>query len=474
MQKEKNISNTETRVSISIDNANWDDFVNWRLGTTSDDYELVEDIRLTSPVGMISGTFSGKLDGNGHTIKVDIIENVANVGLFSQLENASVLNLTIDGYVIGGASSQYVGGLAGRIENSEIFNCLNIADVTGESQDSSVGGITGELFSDRFITFSDCSNNGTIIGGDTIGGVIGKSNINGIIRTCKNAGTIQKYGDTNPNYMAGIVGKSIGTSVSVYFCVNIGTIESESSRYAGGIAASIENGSLHTSSNAGIVYGARDFVGGIIGFIDGSSNVYACINTNWVEPIGTSGAIVGHNEGRVNNCYYDEQMCVLPLGVGLNTGTATLIDGRPTTSMIDVNLPPPFDGPDWIPHPQLYPVPPFGATGSNEHPISLLSAAPIYLPTGINIGSIPRFPFAFDVSNADSSPIPGAGVINPIDYPYLWSSINGVINIPSSTSSLANVVAGRSGADTLRVILTSNPTYPNYGIYEKVVPIYIP
>jgi len=113
-----------------------------------------DSIMLTGNIGdsilpvtqMFPGTFSGHLNGDGFKIYVQIVSNDSLVGLFSLLDGANVHHLIIDGSVIGGTESRYVGALAGQITNSYITHCLNLADVTGESPYSSVGGFAGEIF----------------------------------------------------------------------------------------------------------------------------------------------------------------------------------------------------------------------------------------------------------------------------------------------------------------------------------------
>ena len=60
--------------------------------------------------------FSGVFDGKGHSIKgVNIASSGSHAGLFRYLtKDAIVRDLTVDGRIIPGINSTYIGGIAGR------------------------------------------------------------------------------------------------------------------------------------------------------------------------------------------------------------------------------------------------------------------------------------------------------------------------------------------------------------------------
>ena len=111
-------------------------------------YILMNDIAIPdsgwTPIGSaaIGGSFSGILDGNGHSITNFICNhNVADYsGLFCSLENAKISNLGIeDANVTAGVCS---GILAGTSQGSvEIENCYVVGEITGVTQ---AGGFVGE------------------------------------------------------------------------------------------------------------------------------------------------------------------------------------------------------------------------------------------------------------------------------------------------------------------------------------------
>jgi len=439
----------------------WDDFANGILVDPNNEYELTNDIGdSTNPVTtMYSGIFTGRFDGRNNKITVAITSNATNVGLFSQVQGGVIQNLIIDGQVTGGIYSQNVGGFVGQVGGGQFHNCTNLAEVTGNSPTSSVGGIIGKTV--EIAEIFECTNNGTITGGRYVAGIAGSNNI-GFIFFCRNAGTIKSNYGTQ--CMAGIVGFAGLGHTNIHGAVNIGKILSSNSIYAGGIVARLENSNIIESFNSGIVEGAIDSVGGIVGIIRQYGVAVNNINTNWINGIApNSGAIVGYNDinGMVYNCYFDEQMSVLTVGIGNNPAApSTMVEGRPTSGMIG---PPatgglPFANPNTPP--QLYPI----LDGNpNPHPIALLAAAPIYLQNNEKVDDVIT---PFYVSNWDSilpflPPPP-----SPIPYEYQWTSLSNGTIISVPLRPLNNATINGSGQDVLEVqfFTVSNG-------YKKNVPI---
>ena len=203
--------------------------------------------------------------------------------MFSQLDSATIRDAIIDGVVTGRHNSHYVGGIAGHNTNKGIIMCLNLADITGESATSIVGGIVGESYNSFF---DGVANNGTITGGQYVGGIAGRL----IWDYCEeepysskymsNAGTIQGNNTIieDNSYIAGIVAFVNSKSV-LSGLVNIGEIKGQNFDYVGGIVAYNSGCSLSICSNAGIIEGGTTYTGGIVGCLR-SGEVKSCINTN--------------------------------------------------------------------------------------------------------------------------------------------------------------------------------------------------
>ena len=279
------------------------------------------------------------------------------------------------------------------------------------------------------------------------------------------------------SYIAGIVAY-IANTITFHNHTNIGKILGSDFDYAGGIVARFIGGYISASCNSGIVAGAKNSVGGIVGWLI-DARLEGCISTNWID-IGTAqnyGAIVGMNNGTLTNNYYDNQMCILG-GIN-NQDIQGQAEGLPTTSMLGSSLQN-FLPIIWLFENNLYPR----IIYDSEHPISLLSAAPIYLQNNPLTGDPERLDNvtqSFSVSNGYAYPPP----FNPYYYPYWWGwfnpnyvpfSANGFIEIQQSNNALIRI---RGGWDTLSVRLD----YPNYGnngfytgyniIFEKQIPVYL-
>jgi len=478
---------------------------------------------VTRMIGFPGSCFKGYIWGDNHKITVEIESDEQYVGLFSCLSEGQIYDLVLDGSVIGGLNSQYVGGFAGFVYPASMafHHCTNLADVTGQSATSTVGGVAGAMTPvNGGSEINPLFNNGTITGGYAIGGIFGtvyltQSNAIMLIHF-KNSGTIKSNDNVDiSHYMAGIVAYVANNiAFSGHFiahnAVNIGKVLSSRAMYSGGILAYINNSSnslhqaeINNSCNSGVLDGALNASGGIAGYIDNIS-VISCINTNWIEPVGTAGAIVGvNNNGTIANCFYDNQMCIVG-GIGNNPNpNPPGASGLPTASMLGTNLQNqglPFWG--WSFAPNLYPI-------SNDwwwpssHPISLLAAAPIYLQNNPVTGMPERLDNVtqnFFVSNWNTvAPfLPPPPITSAIPFRYQWGSFDdsafpwtliprsvmGYIDVPASTllapSNDAFINGSGSGWDTLsvRVQYWFNIPIPypmSYEIiFEKVVPINLP
>ena len=107
----------------------------------------------------VSGTFSGELDGNGHSISgLDAV-------LFEKMDGASVRNLTIAGSNLTGNTQK--GALANEIRNSTVEK-IRVKDLVIENDANQAGGLAGIMrrcFTKTVITVPEPVGNGGIIGG---------------------------------------------------------------------------------------------------------------------------------------------------------------------------------------------------------------------------------------------------------------------------------------------------------------------
>ena len=117
--------------------------------------------------GIIGCVYTNPSDNKSWTVasKTSTIDNCENYG-----------------YVSGGASSLYIGGIIGRGNNNYAFritNCTNHGIITAGANSDYVGGIVGELTTYRntesghIVNIAACYNESPISGRDRIGGYVG-------------------------------------------------------------------------------------------------------------------------------------------------------------------------------------------------------------------------------------------------------------------------------------------------------------
>ena len=148
-------------------------------------YQLVADLDFTNVNAsnfVISGTFSGKIDGNGH-----VISNV-NRTVFEKLQNATITNLGIKDSKLTNGSQK--GIFANNIASSTIEK-VYMKDSSLSNNTNQVGGFAGVIANS---TVKEVSlENVFVKSNNTIGGVAGQidnSKVEDIIVTGKIEGTI--------------------------------------------------------------------------------------------------------------------------------------------------------------------------------------------------------------------------------------------------------------------------------------------
>ena len=275
-------------------------------------------------------SFSGTIDGKGHTISnLTINATVPGAGFIGQINGGSIKNLNfanvnikstssnvavcagvvassavrIDNcHVLSGtvqSSGGYVAAIAGRDDSSLptqsyiILNCSNRADVTGNGQ--RVGGIAAYISCDNCQNYGQVTNNsksdytGGIAGRGKVRGSANFANVSGYSYTGGITGSGTAENSSNSGNVNGYsrVGGICGYGDAVD-CDNTGTVIG-TTEYIGGITG---NGGASNSSNSGAVSG-KTYVGGIAGYNDLDS-IIDCINTATVTATGDyAGGISG-------------------------------------------------------------------------------------------------------------------------------------------------------------------------------------
>ena len=162
------------------------------IGTSLDkEFILVDDIGVPAqdiatgapgwiPVGTFEHPFTGKLDGNAHTVTIGGLGTVPlsngnnyYAGLFGYMgPNSEVRNIRVAGTISlstssSGSIENRLGGIAGSIDGGLIENCAVTADLTAVMSGNGigrnyVGGIAGEAGYNIATTIRNCYTTGSI------------------------------------------------------------------------------------------------------------------------------------------------------------------------------------------------------------------------------------------------------------------------------------------------------------------------
>ena len=221
------------------------------------------------PIGNGDNHWTGKMDGQAHTISNLYIKTAQNyVGLFGSTNDATIQNLIFDCAKVENVSTtntktDYTGILVGcayAYTNSPAhikgIKTTNNCTVIGQVR---TGGILGEAN----INLENCGNLSSVKGTSNVGGIAGFSCYKNIKR-CTNYGTVENDG----SYIGGIIGYAIDTSIDD--CANYGKITSTGWN-TGGIAGQMSvNGSIQNVFSYGDVTNTHNDSGIIMGYVEGT------------------------------------------------------------------------------------------------------------------------------------------------------------------------------------------------------------
>ena len=225
---------------------------NCRLDAYSQDLqvELLQDLDLTgfefSGVPIFCGTFLG----NNHTISgVNITSAGSAVGLFRYLgTDAVVQDLTVTGTIAPQGSQSLAGGIAGS-NSGRIENCIFQGTVAGGDQ---IGGIAGSNTVTGII--DNCRTEGLVHGSHFIGGIAGSNT--GVIRKCLNKANVNITPQQNDVAISDITIESMTNSEAANTVTDIGGISGSN----GGVIRDCDNfadiGYRHMGYNIGGITGS--------------------------------------------------------------------------------------------------------------------------------------------------------------------------------------------------------------------------
>ena len=261
-------------------------------------------------------TFGGTLDGQNHTITLELTKDktnkIVNVGLFQVLEG-TVKNLIIDGSIeIDEPYKSNVGGLAGYMDcsNASIDNCISDVNIYLSGEDMQAGGLFGEIIvSEGELQIRSCKMTGLISMAGTnsaLAGLAAFSKGTVEISDCSVKGELWQTGAVS--YVGGIVGNAYYSNFKAERCSVLGESRIEEAGMISGIANTssasdlqiedcIVAGELTLSSDAASVFG--------ITHSTENSTVKNCFD--YLKVMDTDGTVVSHEEPvykeSVENCY---------------------------------------------------------------------------------------------------------------------------------------------------------------------------
>lgn len=169
-----------------------------------------------TPIGGEYCQYTGTFDGRGHTVSGLYFhdENVSYAGLLGNTRSVTVKNVALtDSWIYG---LRYVGGIVGLADRYGTDSTESPSSVSGCPNAATVGSICGY-----------------------VGGVAGL--VNGNVKNCVNTGRVSsslQTGTTEVGGVAGAVGATTNTSVTVENCCNTGKITVNSTTatvYVGGL-----------------------------------------------------------------------------------------------------------------------------------------------------------------------------------------------------------------------------------------------
>ena len=224
--------------------------------------------KITSVSSLYSLVYFGGIVGINSDGIISHCKNISNISVYGSAANKTI----------------FVGGIVGGISKGSILNCFNFENINGNASSSSY------------------KSNSSVAG--IVGTVTGKVNI----KNCANYGEITAHGYYSTALAGGIVGLAGNNDVEVRECFNIGKVSatnsgSTKSSISGGICGSY-NGTMYDSYNCGQV-SADDYVGGIVGSMDGTCVLNSSYNVGELvlnSSNGYAGGIVG---GRIAGSYFE-------------------------------------------------------------------------------------------------------------------------------------------------------------------------
>lgn len=197
---------------------------------------------------------------------------------------------TTHGSIISANNSAAWGGYVMDGETSMTFvNCTNYAEVQGSAYAGGFLAHVNQQVGGETLTFINCANYG-LLGGGTIGGIMGHNRKNATFTDCVNYADLSGTG--NVGGIVGITSTNSSASMTLTDCRNYGSLQSSSGNAAGMVANNqITNLTITDCLNTGDVQSSAQHVGGFVGWNSGALTIERGLNTGDVSGAHSSGMV---------------------------------------------------------------------------------------------------------------------------------------------------------------------------------------
>ena len=241
-------------------------------------YSIETDLDFNYSANYTINNFSGKIEGNNHTLKNINLEKAGLTGLINQM-NGILQNLYIENFTLVGTSS-YAGLVGYSNSNGRYYN-VHLKNVNISANKTKT--------SDYFYA----------------GALVGHGS-NARIQECS-ATDVKIYTDVKINYVSlgGLVGYSDNIQITNSFAQNIDiTSKNSISSYGvGGLIGKISGSDAYAANNyaTGKIYNDNKYTGGLVGVTPAyiEKNFSA---VNITSKINYTGGIVGYSEAGESDC----------------------------------------------------------------------------------------------------------------------------------------------------------------------------
>ncbi|MBF0245355.1 MAG: hypothetical protein HQL31_08795 [Planctomycetes bacterium] len=222
-----------------------------------------------NPVGAYGSAFEGSYDGGNHSITGLFINrpSKSEIGFFGVSTNTERTNeIFCQNLILTNVDitgKSFVGAIAGVFNYGEIINCSSTGTVKGEKL---VGGLIAFIASEASVTDSH-SEAAVVASADVndqygVGGLVGQISSSSFVSNCYSNGSV-----SGKNYVGGLIGELDGSSSAVERCFSNSDVSGE--KYVGGFVGNFKNGddinNSYSTGNVTRTIGAETTIGSFCG-----------------------------------------------------------------------------------------------------------------------------------------------------------------------------------------------------------------